>query len=349
MNEKIPDNIIIDGTWYPGFLTDIKSRIKSAQYAALRAVNKELVSLYWDLGQLIVQRQKEAGWGKAVVERLARDLQIEFPGVEGYSSKNLWRMRQFYEAYAEDSKLSPLVREIAWSHNLVILGSCKGSLEREFYIRMTKKHGWSKNVLIHQVEGKAYERTLTAQTNFKETLPAELQDRAVLTVKDEYTFGFLALSEEHEERELEAAILTRIEPFLREMGGVFAFMGSQYRLEVGDSEFFIDLLLYHRKLKCLVAIELKVGKFIPEYIGKMQFYLAALDDLVKEQNENPSIGIILCKSKDRTIVEYTLKDARKPIGVSTYKVHDSLPDDMKGLLPAPDQIARLLKNVDEGE
>lgn len=199
VNESEQNPSRIEDSLYLPFLSDIISRIKSAQYAALRAVNKELVSLYRDLGQLIVQRQKEAGWGKAVVERLARDLQFELPGVEGYSSKNLWRMRQFYEAYAEDSKLSPLVREIAWSHNLVILGSCKDSLEREFYIRMTKKHGWSKNVLIHQVEGRAYERTLTAQTNFKDTLPAELQDRAALTIKDEYTFGFLALSEEHEE------------------------------------------------------------------------------------------------------------------------------------------------------
>lgn len=188
---------------------------------------------------------------------------------------------------------------------------------------------------------------VTALFRLKETFPTDLQDRVALTVKDEYTFGFLNLAEEHEERELEAAILSRIEPFLREMGGAFAFMGSQYRLEVGDSEFFIDLLLYHRKLMCLVAIELKVGKFIPEYVGKMQFYLAALDDLVKEEKENPSIGIILCKSKDRTIVEYTLKDAKKPIGVSTYHVVDKVPEDMRGLLPAPAQIAKLLDGVDE--
>jgi len=258
-------------------------------------------------------------------------------------------MRQFFEAYNGDEKLSPLVREISWSHNLVILGSCKDSLEREFYIRMTKKHGWSKNVLIHQIEAGAYANTLAAQTNFDETLPAEIKDRARLTVKDEYTFGFLSLTEEYDERELEAAILSRVEPFLREMGGAFAFVGSQYRLEVADTEYFIDLLLYHRKLKCLVAIELKVGKFVPEYVGKMQFYLAALDDLVKEESENPSIGIIICKSKDRTIVEYTLRDARRPIGVSTYRVLTELPQDLKGLLPAPEQIARLLNEVDNEE
>ena len=181
-------------------------------------------------------------------------------------------MRQFFETYAEDEKLSPLVREISWSHNLVILSSCKDSLGREFYLRMTKKHGWTKDVLIHQVEAGTYTSTLMAQTNFDETLPATVKDRAKLTVKDEYTFSFLPLVDEHTERELEAAILSRVEPFLREMGGAFTFVGSQYRLEISDKEYFIDLLLYHRQLKCLVAIELKIGEFMPEYIGKMQFY-----------------------------------------------------------------------------
>lgn len=349
MSDKRSNSSIVDGNWYSSFLADIKSRIQSAQYEALRAVNKELVLLYWDLGRLIVERQKEAGWGKAVVERLARDLQGEFPGVRGFSDQNLWRMRRFYEAYTGNEKLSPLVIEISWSHNLVILDSCKDDLEREFYIRMTKKHGWSKNVLIHQIEAGAYANTLTSQTNFDETLPLEIKDRAKLTVKDEYTFGFLSLADEHDERELEAAILSRVEPFLREMGGAFAFVGSQYRLEVSGTEYFIDLLLYHRKLKCLVAIELKVGKFIPEYVGKMQFYLSALDDLDKEENENPSIGIIICKSKNRTIVEYTLRDARRPIGVSTYRVLTDVPEDLKGLLPAPEQIAKLLNEVDNEE
>jgi len=312
----------------------------------MRAANRELVSLYWDIGRLIVERQQGASWGKAVVERVAHDLQMEFPGVQGFSSQNLWRMRQFFEAYSGDEKLSPLVREVSRSHNLVILGGCKDNLEREFYIEMTKKHGWSKNVLIHQFDSRAYEHTLSSQTNFNEMLPAELRDRATLTVKDEYTFDFLSLTEEHEERELAAAILSKVEPFLREMGGAFSFVGSQYRLEVGEHEYFIDILLYHRKLKCLVAIELKVGNFIPEYVGKMQFYLAALDDLVREAGENPSIGIIICRSKNRTIVEYTLRDARRPIGVSTYRVLTDVPEDMKGLLPAPEQIAKLLNEVE---
>nr|WP_277882162.1 DUF1016 domain-containing protein [Oculatella sp. FACHB-28] len=184
------------------------------------------------------------------------------------------------------------------------------------------------------------------QTNFSETIPEEIQEQAKLAVKDEYTFNFLELGEEHSERQLEQAILSRIDPFLREMGGMFAFVGSQYRLEVGDQEFFIDILLFHRRLKCLVAVDLKIGKFIPEYVGKMQFYLAILDDLVRMEGENPSIGIILCKSKDKTIVEYALKDATKPIGVATYRMFSSLPQELKDQLPAPEQVAKLLEGLE---
>lgn len=346
MGEDDTKNKIVDGSKYSLFLTDVKTRIRSAQYEALRAVNRELVSFYWDIGQLIVERQKREAWGKAVVERLARDLQIEFPGVQGFSSKNLWRMRQFFELYKDSEKLSPLVREISWSHNLVILSSCKDDREREFYIRMTKHHGWSRNVLIHKVDIKTYERTLSSQTNFDEALPTEVKDRAKLTVKDDYTFDFLSLAEEHEERELEAAILAKIEPFLKEMGGAFTFVGSQYRLAIGEKEYFVDIVLYHRKLKCLVAVELKVGEFIPEYVGKMQFYLAALDDLVKEEGENPSIGIIICRTKDRTVVEYTLRDTKRPIGISTYQVLTSVPEDLKSYLPGPEQIESLLKLIE---
>ena len=343
---KDNSDIDIDGTLYSAFLSDVKARIKSAQYEALRAVNKVLVSLYWDLGRIIFERQQKEGWGQSVIEKLAADLQSEFPGKQGLSLRNLWNIRRFYLSYRDSIKLQPLVAEISWSHNVTIIDRCKDDLEREFYIRMTKRHSWSRNVLIHKIDTKTYERTLSSQTNFDEALPAEVKDRAKLTVKDDYTFDFLSLAEEHEERQLEAAILTRIEPFLREMGGAYAFVGSQYRLEVGDKEFFVDLLLYQRKLKCLVAIELKVGDFIPEYVGKMQFYLAALDDLVREDSENPSIGIIICRSKDRTVVEYTLRDTKRPIGVSTYQVLTSVPDDLKGLLPGPGQIEKLLKGIE---
>jgi len=255
-------------------------------------------------------------------------------------------MREFYLAYRDLAKVQPLVAQIGWSHNLVILQRCKDSQEREFYIRMTQKFGWSKNVLVHQIDNQSYEKTLLGQTNFDRALTSEQHAQAKLVVKDEYTFDFLELSEQHSERELERALIARIEDFLRAMGGVFAFVGSQYRLEVGNKEYFIDLLLYHRRLKCLVALELKIGEFQPEFVGKMQFYLTALDKQVREEGENPSIGIILCKEKNRTVVEYALHDARKPIGVATYRIVKRLPKELKGELPSPNEIAKLLEGVE---
>ncbi|MGF1938420.1 MAG: PDDEXK nuclease domain-containing protein [Nostoc sp. ChiQUE02] len=339
MSNPISDN-------YRDLLMEIKQRIRSAQYEALKAVNREMINLYWDIGQIIVTQQQGATWGKSVVEQLAKDLQAEFPGISGFSAANLWRMRLFYESYVNNEKLAPIVREIGWTHNLVIVEKCKDDLEREFYIRMTRKFGWTKNVLIHQIENQTYEKTLLNQTNFDKTVPAEIRNQLKLAVKDEYTFDFLELADEHSERQLEQAILARVEPFLQEMGGRFTFVGSQYRLEVGDKEFFIDLLLYHRQLKCLVAIELKTGEFLPEYVGKMQFYLAALDDLSRFPDENLSIGIILCKSKDKTIVEYALRESNKPIGIATYKLFSTLPQELKNQLPAPEQVAKLLEGVE---
>jgi predicted nuclease of restriction endonuclease-like (RecB) superfamily len=226
------------------------------------------------------------------------------------------------------------------------MARCKDSLEREFYIRMARKFGWSKSVLIHQIETQSYEKTLLGQTNFDKALTPEQRSQAKLAVKDDYTFDFLELGEAHSERELERALIAKVEDFLRAMGGMFAFLGSQYRLEVEDKEYFIDLLLYHRRLKCLVAVELKVGEFEPEFVGKMQFYLAVLDERVREKDENSSVGIILCKEKKRTIVEYALRDARKPIGVATYRIVKRLPRELKGQLPSPDEIAKLLEKVE---
>jgi predicted nuclease of restriction endonuclease-like (RecB) superfamily len=335
MTDMIPKDYVI-------LLSDIKQRIRSAQYEALKAVNKEITSLYWDIGKMIVERQKGKTWGKSVVEQLANDLQIKFPGMQGFSTRNIWRMRSLYLTYEDNPKLPPLVAEIGWTHNYIILEKCKDNLEREFYIRMTRKFGWTKNVLIHQIENQSYEKTLLNQTNFEQNLPVEIQNQAKLAVKDEYTFDFLELGDEYSERQLEQAVLARIELFLREMGGLFSFVGSQYRLEISDKEYFIDLLLFHRRLRCLVAIELKVGEFIPEYVGKMQFYLAVLDDKVRMEDENPSIGIILCKSKDKTIVEYALKESKKPIGIGRYRIVTTLPKDLRDELPAPEQIAKLL-------
>ena len=330
---------------YAILLAAVKERIRSAQYEALKAVNKELVGLCWDIGQMIVSRQSDAAHGSAIAEQLAADLRDAFPGVRGYSRRNIFYMRDFFLTYRDLPKVQPLVAQIDWSHNLVILQRCTDPLQREFYLRMTAKFGWTKAVLIHQIENQSYEKTLLGQTNFDRTLSPELRAQAKLAVKDEYTFDFLELGEEHSERELQGALIARIEGFLRAMGGVFTFAGSQFRLEVDAKDYFIDLLLFHRQLKCLVAIELKIGEFEPEFVGKMQFYLAALDTQVRLEGENPSIGIILCKEKSRTIVEYSLRDARKPIGVATYRTFKRLPKEFKGLLPAPEQIIKLLEDA----
>jgi predicted nuclease of restriction endonuclease-like (RecB) superfamily len=328
---------------YAFLLSEVKERIRSAQYAALRAVNKELVGLYWDIGRMITERQSGETRGKAIVERLSDDLHTAFPGISGFSVQNLWYMRQFYLEYQGNEKLQPLVGEISWAKHLVIMSKCKDLLEREFYLRMTQKFGWTKNVLMHQIENQSYEKTLLGQTNFDRALTPKLRVQAKLAVKDEYTFDFLELGEEHSERELERALISRIELFLRAIGGVFTFVGSQFRLEVDGREYFIDLLLFHRKLRSLVAIELKIGDFEPEYVGKMQFYLTALDRHVRETGENPSIGIILCKEKNRTIVEYALRQSGKPIGVATYRMVKHLPKEFKDLLPSPDEISKLLE------
>jgi predicted nuclease of restriction endonuclease-like (RecB) superfamily len=327
---------------YATLLAEIKERVRSAQYSAFKAVNRELVGLYWDIGRKIVERQADAAHGAAIAERLAADLRQEFPGVSGFSRRNVFHMREFYLAYRDLPKVQPLVAQIGWSHNLVVFRRCKHPLEREFYIRMTKKFGWSKNVLIHQIDNQSYEKTLLGQTNFHKALTPRLRAQAKLAIKDEYTFDFIELAEKHAERELERALVARIEHFLRAMGGLFAFVGSQFRLEVEDKEFFIDLLLFHRRLRSLVAIDLKVGEFEPEHVGKMQFYLTALDSKVREKGENPSIGIILCKEKKRTIVEYALQTAKKPIGVATYQIVKRLPRMLKGQLPGPEEIAKLL-------
>lgn len=222
---------------YGQLLGEIKQHIRSAQYEALKVVNHKLIALYWDIGKSIVTRQQGETWGKSVVEQLARDLQQEFAGISGFSARNIWNMRSFYLTYSPNKKLQPMVAEISWTHNLVIMQKCKDDEMREFYIRMARKFGWTKNVLIHQIENKSYEKTLLNQTNFDETVSESICSQAKLAVKDEYTFDFLELADEHSERQLEQAILTAVEPFLQEMGGMFAFVGSQYRLEVGDKEY----------------------------------------------------------------------------------------------------------------
>lgn len=331
---------------YKTLLADVKSRIRHAQYAALKAVNKEMISLYWDIGQMIVSRQQGETWGKSVVEQLAKDLQTEFIGVSGFSARNIWYMRDFYLAYYQNEKLQPMVAEIGWSHNTIILDKCKDDLEREFYIRMTRKFSWTKRVLQSKIKSQTYEKTLLNQTNFEQTVSEDFQLQAKLALKDEYLFDFLELGDEFTERQLENALVEKVNHFLREMGGMFTFVGTQYRLQVSDNEYFIDVLLYHRGLKSLVAIELKRGKFLPEYVGKMQFYLAVLNDTVRLTDENPAIGIILCKDKDKTVVEYALQDSKSPVGVAKYELFSIVPEDLREQLPTVEQISNLLQGID---
>jgi predicted nuclease of restriction endonuclease-like (RecB) superfamily len=334
----------LDTTEFTTFVIDIKQKILSKQYEALKAVNKELISLYWDIGKSIVEKQESLGWGKSVVKMLSLELQNEFVGMKGFSVQNLWNMRQFYLEYRDSIKLQPLVGEISWTKNVVIFQKSKDDLEREFYIKMTKKFAWTKNLLINQIENKSYEKFLINQTNFDSTLEENYKHQAVLAVKDEYNFDFLDLGVEYSEHALEIGLINKIREFLAQMGTDFTFVGNQYKLDIADEEYFIDLLLYHRRLKSLIAIELKIGKFKPEFAGKMSFYLSVLNDTVKLPDENPSIGIIICQEKNRTTVEYALKDNMQPMGVATYKLTDSLPTSLKGLLPSSQDIEEKIIN-----
>lgn len=290
---------------------------------------------------------RKNGWGKSIVELLSKELRKDFPGAKGYSAANLWRMRNFYLNYRDSEKLTPLVRDISWSNNIVIMEKCKDDLQREFYIKMTKRYGWTKRILANFIEAQTYEKYLLNQTNFDLTLPEERRMQAKLAVKDEYTFDFAELSPEYSEHELEIQLVNNIRSFLIEMGGDFTFIGNQYHLMVGKRDLYIDLLLFHRRLRSLVAIELKIGEFEAEYAGKMQLYLTALDEQIKLPDENASIGIIICKSKDKTYVEYALKQSNVPIGVATYKLSNSLPEDMKEMLPDPEVIVKRLKIFEE--
>jgi predicted nuclease of restriction endonuclease-like (RecB) superfamily len=347
-------------THYGSLIKDIKELIYRRQYEAMKKVNAELLQLYWEIGEEIDRQQRERGWGKSIVEVLAKELQKEFPGVQGFSARNLWLMRNFYVEYSPASNLQPmvaeiqntilppLVAEISWSKNVVIMQKCKDPSEREFYIKMTKRYGWTKDVLINNIENKTFERHLLNQTNFDDTVPEKYRLQAKLAVKDDYNFDFLEMGTEHSEAELEAALIKNVRAFLIEMGGYFTFVGNQYHLPVGGENYHIDLLLFHRQLRSLIAIDLKIGSFTPEYAGKMQFYLTALDETKKLPDENPSIGIIICKDKERTIVEYALKSSDKPIGVATYSLHKSLPENLRSLLPSPDEIAAIVAGI-EGE
>jgi predicted nuclease of restriction endonuclease-like (RecB) superfamily len=332
---------------YDEFLRDLKERIRQAQIRAALAVNRELVLLYWQIGVDILQRQQQQGWGAKVIERLATDLRSFFPEIKGFSSRNLKYMRTFAEAYPDEQFVQQVVAQIPWGHNVRILETVKDSAEREWYVQQTIQYGWSRNVLVHQIESRLYNRQGKAITNFENTLPKPQSELAQQLLKDPYNFDFLSLGEESQERDLERGLLNHIRDFLLELGVGFAFVGSQYHLEINGDDFYIDLLFYHLRLRCFVVIDLKIEEFKPEFSGKMNFYVSAVDDLLRHPDDRPSIGIILCKNKNHTVVEYALRDLNKPMSVSTYQLREALPEYLQSSLPTIEQLEAELSAVSQ--
>lgn len=356
---------------YGRFLAELKQRIGSARITASRSVNKEMILLYWDIGRGIMERQERLGWGESVVERLSHDLVKAFPEVRGFSARNLWDMRRFYEAYGRPSILqqavaelrnmlpvqamrglpeSPAeflrqaVAEIPWGQHLVVLNKVTDLKVRLYYLRATAQLGWSRNVLLNQIKAQTYERALAEKKthNFELALPEALAEQADEALKSRYNLEFLGLAGMARERHLESRLVERLRDFILELGYGFCFVGRQYRLTLGENEYFVDLLFYHRFLKALVAVELKVGRFEPEYAGKMDFYLNVLNDREKAPDDNPSIGIILCAEKDDVVVEFSLKTKVNPIGVAEYRLVSELPSELNGKLPNESELRKAL-------
>lgn len=329
---------------YAELLVTLKERIRAAQLRAALAVNHELVVLYWHIGQAIIERQDEQGWGTKVVERIARDLRREFPGMGGLSERNLKYMRAFAEAYPDGSIVQQLVAQLPWGHNVLLLTKLKKPEHRLWYARATIANGWSRAVLDAQIATHAHRRQGKAITNFKRTLPADRSDLAQQTLKDPYTFEFLGIAADMRERDLELALVGHIQKVLLELGAGFAFVGRQVPLKVGRKDYFLDLLFYHLKLRCYVVVELKMEAFEPEHAGKMNFYLTAVDAQLRHPEDRPSIGLLLCKDNDKLVVEYALRDVAKPIGVAEWRTRlvATLPKGLRGALPSVKEIEREL-------
>lgn len=327
---------------YADWLAELKGRIHTAQQRAALAVNRELVGLYWQIGRDILARQAEQGWGAKVIERLAHDLRTAFPDMKGFSPRNLKYMRAFAEAWPDEAIVQQAAAQLPWGHNLVLLDRLKEPTERLAYARSALEHGWSRNVLNIHIETRLLERTGKAVTNFEQRLPAPQSDLARESLKDPYRFDFLGLTDEAQEREIEHALVQHVTEFLLELGAGFAFVGRQVLLDVGGEEFFIGLLFYHLKLRCYVVIELKAGKFKPEHLGQLGFYLTAVDRQVKNEHDNPTIGLLLCKSKNKVVAEYALSDKSQPMGIAEYKLLESLPAELRTSLPSIEQIEREL-------
>lgn len=363
MKTKRPATTLLPTSYAP-WLTALKARVRSAQLQAAARVNHELISLYWDIGRSIVEGQRDRGYGKQVVEQLAADLQAEFPGLAGFSPLNVWRMRAFYEAYADDGRiLSQPVTELApaivqqpvapsddgppepmaslpWGHNLLLLHKLKSPTDRRWYAQAAVEHGWSRSMLAVQIAQRAHRRAGKAVTNFAATLPPPQSDLAQQTLRDPYVFDFLTLSTAARERELEQGLIDHVQQFLVSLGAGFAFVGRQVHLEVGGEDYYLDLLFYHLKLRCFVVIDLKAREFTPEAAGKMNFYLSAVDAQLRHRDDQPSLGLLLCREKNRLTVEYALRDVKKPIGGAEWRTRlvASLPRKLRSSLPTVAQI-----------
>lgn len=338
------DNTPFDQS-YKSFIKDLKQKIYGTKTKAILSANRLMIELYFEIGREIVAKQETLGWGKSVVEQMSRDLVSEFGEKSGYSGSNLWRMRNFYLSYREEANLAQLVREVSWGQNILIFEKCKTSQEREYYLRNTIEYGWNRNLLTHHIKTDLFHRDDKQEktNNFEVALPSHLSELATDIVKSEYNLEFLEVAKDAHERHVENTLIENIKHFLLELGYGFSFIDNQYKVSLGENEYFIDLLFFHRKLNALVAIELKVGKFRPEYAGKMNFYLNLLNDTVRMPHENPAIGIILCTDKDGLEVEYTLQNVMQPMGVSTYTVKEKLPEELAKALPTKEELEAKLK------
>lgn len=329
---------------YRDLLQEVKDKIRTAQIRAMITVNQQLLILYWEIGKAILERQSAANWGDKVLDQLAQDLKIDFPNLKGFSITNLKYMRQFAKAYSVFPIGQAPLDQISWYHNITLLQKCPDAQKRFWYAAAALENGWSRDVLVHHIDTKLYERQGGITSNFKHTLPEPDSDLVQQTLKDPYLFDFLTLAAGAKEKELESQIVAHITRFLLELGAGFAFVGSQYPLSIAGEEYRIDLLFYHLKLRRYVVIDLKIRAFQPGDAGKMNFYLSAVDDLVKAEADLPSIGIILCKDKNNILVEYALKDLSKPIGVSEYVLTATLPSDLQSNLPTVEEIEQRLKS-----
>ena len=327
-------------TDYPALLERLKAQIRQAQVGAALAVNRELVLLYWRIGEVLVAQQEGATWGDAVLDRLSADLRRTFPGVSGLSRRNLYRMRAFYRAYRDRPEFVPqVVAQLPWGHNIALLEKLHDPATREWHARAAIAHGWSRAILEAQIETRLDRRQGQATTNFARTLPAPQSELAQQVLKDPYAFDFLTLGPEARERDLECGLPAHMRAFMLELGVGFAFLGSQYHLEVGGEDFYLDLLFYHVRLRCYVVIDLKLTAFKPEYAGKLNFYLSAVDDLLRHPDDGPTLGILLCRGQNRVLVEYALRDIAKPLGVAGFTLAPALPARLAASLPTPEQLA----------